>query len=67
MRNFSTKSITIALVLTLTLAATPSFAAGRQDRDRSRDHRGTIERIVDAIRHLLHPTANDDYPIVPRP
>ena len=53
MRTFSMKSITLAAILTLTLTATPSFAA-RRDRDGNQgDRRGTIERIVDALRRFI--------------
>ena len=66
MRTFSIKSLTLAVALTLTLVATPSFAAGRQDRDRTVDRRGTITRIIDAVRRLFGVTVND-LPIVPLP
>jgi hypothetical protein len=65
-RNFSTKSLTIALALTLTLSVAPSsFAAGRQDPDRTRDRRGAIERIIESIRRFI--VTIQDIPVAPIP
>jgi hypothetical protein len=63
MRTFS-KSITLAIALTLTLASTPSFAVTR-DREQTREHRGVIERIIAAVRNLI--ISIDDVMEVPKP
>ena len=63
MRTFS-KSLVLAIALTLTLASTPSFAATR-DRDQSPDRRGVIERIVQSLRRFI--IAIDDIIEPPKP
>lgn len=64
MRTTSTKSFTIALVLT-TLLAVPTFAARddakRQPRGGDQPQQTIVQRLINKIVHIF------DLPIVPKP